>query len=47
MFLWKQIDNNPNIIPVTPSYLEHCLIIPLPSTSLATMGVVIIAQILI
>ena len=23
MFLWKNIDNYPKIIPDTPSYLEH------------------------
>ena len=23
MFLWKNTDNYPKIIPVTPSYLEH------------------------
>ena len=27
MFLWKNMDNYPKIIPVTPSYLEHCHII--------------------
>ena len=27
MFLWKIMDNYPKIIPVTPSYLEHCKII--------------------
>ena len=26
MFLWKNIDHYPKIIPVTPSYLEHCCI---------------------
>ena len=24
MFLWKNVDNYPEIIPVTPSDLEHC-----------------------
>ena len=24
MFLWKNIENDPKIIPVTPPYLEHC-----------------------
>ena len=24
MFLWKNVANYPKIIPVTPSYLEHC-----------------------
>ena len=24
MFLWNNVENYPFIIPVTPSYLEHC-----------------------
>ena len=27
MFLWRIIANYPKIIPVTPSYLEHCPIV--------------------
>ena len=25
MFEWKNMDSYPHIIPITPSYLKHCL----------------------
>ena len=33
MFLWKHMDNYPKFIPVTPSYLEHCVLPLLPWSS--------------